>query len=107
MSVEPEPANIGGQGGGPNTMPGTLNLLTFGLILCGAAVAQSKPPNGADALTTNALNTTGIEKEIRQFFDEYADDLRQQRRDAIADRYDSRGAFFLGHGIKVFEDLDS
>src|ERR1051325_4415181 len=69
--------------------------------------AVGKPPNGADALTTNALNTTGIEKEIRQFFDEYAADLRQQHRDAIADGYDSRGAFLLGHGMKGFEDLAS
>ncbi|MBK6722609.1 MAG: hypothetical protein IPG58_04830 [Acidobacteria bacterium] len=50
---------------------------------------------------------SAAEKEIRAFFDGYAEDLRQHRTEAIADRYDRRGTYLLGNGGKElvsFED---
>jgi len=47
------------------------------------------------------------EKELRAFYDSYADDLREHKRDAIGERYDRRGVWFLGNGGKrhvSFED---
>ena len=47
------------------------------------------------------------EKELRAFYDAYADDLREHRREAIGERYDRRGVWFLGNGGKrhvSFED---
>jgi len=46
--------------------------------------------------------TESVEREIKQFYDAYAEDLRLHRREAIADRYDSRGYFGLGNGSKRF-----
>jgi hypothetical protein len=46
-----------------------------------------------------------VEKELRAFYDAYADDLRQHRRDAIAARYDPRGAYLLGQGKKSLESF--
>jgi quercetin dioxygenase-like cupin family protein len=40
------------------------------------------------------------EREIREFYDAYADDLRLARREAIAERYDTRGFYSLGNGSK-------
>jgi hypothetical protein len=48
----------------------------------------------------NDTDLTSVEREIKQFYDSYADDLRQQRREAIANRYDTRGFFSVGNGKK-------
>jgi hypothetical protein len=47
-----------------------------------------------------------IEREIRAFYDGYAEDLRARRGSAVADRYDRQGAYFLGNGEKRFEPYD-
>lgn len=44
--------------------------------------------------------------EIRSFMNAYGDDLRNGNRAAIAARYDSRGAYFMGHGRKLFRDAE-
>lgn len=61
-----------------------------------AATAQKQNDSGHGAL----------EREIRQFYDAYADDLRQHRREAIANRYDPRGYFGMGNGSKRFVPFD-
>ncbi|HEX6124418.1 MAG TPA: cupin domain-containing protein [Pyrinomonadaceae bacterium] len=43
-----------------------------------------------------------VERELRQFYDAYAEDLRQHHTEAIANRYDARGYFGLGNGNKRF-----
>jgi ketosteroid isomerase-like protein len=43
---------------------------------------------------------------VREFYDSYAEDLRQHRREAIAERYDPRGVFFLGHGVKTLRSFE-
>ena len=56
------------------------------------AQKNSEPPK------TNAL--AAAEREVKEFYDAYADDLRQHRAEAIANRYDFRGYFRLGNGGK-------
>ena len=58
----------------------------------------------AHAQTQAQLTTT---KEIEKFFADYADDLKNHRRDAIADRYDRRGTYFMGNGRKRFDTFDA
>jgi hypothetical protein len=47
------------------------------------------------------------EKEVMQFYESYAEDLRQHRREAIGDRYDRRGTYFMGNGRKYFDTFDA
>lgn len=47
------------------------------------------------------------EAEILKFMDEYAEDLRQNRAKETSDRYDRRGAYFLGHGDKSLETFEA
>lgn len=65
-------------------------------VLCITANGQQVP--GVDLKDRKGLSA--VEQELRKFYDEYAEDLRQQRREAIANRYDSRGYFRLGNGSK-------
>lgn len=44
--------------------------------------------------------------EAQAFMESYATDLREGRRDAIIERYDPRGTYFMGHGQKRFVTLD-
>jgi hypothetical protein len=80
-------------------------LLLISCVLLGCCsvteaqkVKTSKPQKQNDAAT--------IEKEIKEFFDLYAEDLRSSRREAIANRYDSRGYFRLGNGAKTFVSFE-
>lgn len=68
------------------------------------AHAQGEIPSKTPKPNKAAIKT---EREIREFYDSYAEDLRAGRRAAIADRYDPRGYFRLGNGSKTlvsFED---
>jgi len=71
------------------------------VVLCGlaAACATAGPSTRADA--------SSIEAEARTFMDDYARDLLAGDREAIASRYDRRGAYLLGNGSKRFESWDS
>ena len=62
---------------------------------------------GATAQAARTNDSSAADREVREFYDSYAEDLRQHRREAIANRYDSRGYFSLGNGNKrlvTFED---
>lgn len=64
----------------------------------------------ASAQTTKAakVDTVAVEREIKAFYDAYSDDLRNSRGLAIVERYDPRGAFMMGNGVKrsmTAEDL--
>ena len=72
----------------------TVLLLTcFCLAFCCLDARPQKTPNST-------------ESELNQFYDSYADDLRQHRAEAIANRYDARGYFSLGNGNKRFVPFD-
>lgn len=81
-------------------------LLVCCLLLCSSFVAE------AQKVKTLKLQKqdykVAIEREVREFFDLYAEDLRQHRREAIVNRYDPRGYFLMGNGKKTlisFEEL--
>jgi hypothetical protein len=80
-------------------------LISCCLLLCGGLVAQAQKVKTSKPEKQN--NAAAIEREIRGFFDSYAEHLRQHRREAIANSYDSRGYYRLGNGEKTlvsFED---
>jgi hypothetical protein len=68
-------------------------VFLFFVILCGglAADGQSSQPQPGSA---------AVEREVREFFNSYGEDLRQHRREAIVNRYDSRGYYRVGNGSK-------
>lgn len=80
-------------------------LVSYCLLHCGGLVAEAQKVKTSKPQEPN--NAAAIEREIREFFDSYAEDLRQHRREAIASRYDPRGYYRLGNGEKTlvsFED---
>lgn len=79
-------------------------VLACYFLLCGglAAEAQTAAPPASQNHSSAAT-----EREVRDFYDSYAEDLRRHRRDALADRYDSRGVFLLGHGLMKQASFES
>src|SRR6476661_3204912 len=75
-----------------------LSLVFAIALLASAANAQSVKKSDPEGLPTAAT----AEVELKGFYDAYAEDLRQGRREAIVDRYDPRGYYSLGNGNKQF-----
>jgi hypothetical protein len=75
------------------------------LLLCVGAVAGAQKAKAPKPQKQNDLAV--VEREVREFYDLYAEDLRQHRREAIADRYDPRGVYFLGHGVKTLQSFEA
>ncbi len=73
------------------------------LLLCQSLVAEAQQDAVPKQEHSSAVVT---EREVREFYDLYAEDLRQHRRSEIADRYDPRGVFFLGHGGKSLQSFE-
>jgi|GEM_PF-4669923 len=71
-------------------------LLLFGGVL--AAAAQKPERQDKAAVQT--------EREVRDFYEAYAGDLRAGRREAIAERYDERGVYLMGGGTKTFVSFE-
>lgn len=69
-------------------------LLLILVTLAGAAAAVGQANTDAKTVA-----------EVRAFYDGYAKDLREHRRESIADRYDARGTYLLGNGSKSLETL--
>jgi hypothetical protein len=61
----------------------------------------------AAACVSMPRQAVGIEAEAREFMAGYARDLRAGARDAIAARYDARGAYMIGRGAKALLSPDS
>src|SRR6187549_3779783 len=74
-------------------------LLIFLLFICNCFSLNAQESKISKA---NVKDSLAIASEITVFFDSYGDDLRMQRREAIAKRYDSAGYFRLGNGNKRF-----
>jgi hypothetical protein len=49
---------------------------------------------------------TRTEQEIQKFLTLYAEDIRQHRREAITNRYDRRGYYRMGNGVKTFRSFE-
>ena len=75
------------------------------LLLCVSPVAEAQKAKATKPQKQNDLAV--VERDVREFYDSYAEDLRRHRRDAIADRYDPRGVFFLGHGGKTLQSFEA
>jgi hypothetical protein len=60
----------------------------------------------AGVLTNAAQDISATERSVLAFFDSYAEDLRQERREAIANRYDRRGAYLMGNGSKRLQTFE-
>jgi hypothetical protein len=53
-----------------------------------------------------AQEISATEKSVLAFYDSYAEDLRQERREGIANRYDRRGAYLMGNGSKRLQTFE-
>jgi hypothetical protein len=80
-------------------------LLVFYLLFCGVLVAEAQKVKMSKTQKQKKY-TAATEREIKEFFDSYAEDLRQHRREAIANRYDPRGYFRMGNGSKTLVSLE-
>jgi hypothetical protein len=79
-------------------------LLVCYLLICCCLVIKAQKVKTSTPQNQN--NVAATEREIKEFFDSYADDLRQHRRGAIANRYDPRGYYRMGNGSKTFVSFD-
>lgn len=81
-----------------NYMKKFLSVAVFALAFLQISLAQlpANPPSRLQG------GMAAAERELREFFDSYAEDLRKHRSEAIADRYDSRGYYRMGNGTKQF-----
>ena len=81
-------------------------LFRLGLCLALLSVAINSQTTAKTPSPTSA-DVSATERELREFYDIYRDDLVKQRREEIANRYDARGYYGLGNGRKElvsFED---
>jgi hypothetical protein len=72
-------------------------------VLVGTAGCARPPCCAPPAPASEAA----LVREARAFMDAYARDLRAGNRDGIVERYDPRGAYFVGQGRKELVPLDS
>lgn len=77
-------------------------LFVCSLLLCAALAVEAQTAKAA-----KPSRVTATEREVLAFYDAYAEDLRQHRRAAIAERYDRRGVFFMGNGTKQWESYEA
>ncbi len=61
---------------------------------------------GAFAVAAQTKAEARVEREVREFYDAYAEDLRGGRREAIVGRYDERGVYSMGAGSKRLSSLE-
>jgi hypothetical protein len=80
-------------------------LLVCSVLLCAGSVAEAQKPGTPKP--HGRSYEAAVEREVREFFDSYAEDLRRHRRESIVARYDPRGVFFLGHGAKTLRSFES
>lgn len=80
-------------------------LIAGALLLCGSFVADTQSASAAGSMSRS--KAAEVEREVRAFYESYAEDLRRHRLDALTGRYDPRGVFFLGDGRKAFETFDA
>lgn len=77
----------------------------FGLALLGGVGCTPAATVGASSRA--AADSAALVAEARAFMDAYAADLRTGARERLAERYDPRGAWFVGEGRKELLPADS
>ena len=79
-------------------------LLICCLMLCSSFAIQAQKVKTSKPQKQS--NSAAIEREVREFFDSFAEDLRQHRREAIVNRHDPHGYFKMGNGKKTFRSFE-
>ncbi|MFL5538478.1 MAG: hypothetical protein ACJ8J0_05770 [Longimicrobiaceae bacterium] len=78
---------------------------TIALAVLVGAAGCARPP--CCAPPAPAGGEAALVREARAFMDAYARDLREGNRNGIVERYDPRGAYFVGQGRKELVPADS
>jgi hypothetical protein len=65
------------------------------------------PAAASGAASPSPAGSAALVAEAEAFMSAYAADLRAGARDRVAERYDPRGAWFMGQGRKAFVSPDS
>jgi hypothetical protein len=73
-------------------------------VLFGAAAVT---PASVSGQGTDPAAASALVREAEAFMEGYARDLRGGERERIIERYDPRGAYFVGQGRKTLLPLDS
>lgn len=82
-------------------------LAAVWLLLSSVLLVAAQGEERISPKKPSSVGFSEAERELREFFDTYAEDLRTGRGEAIAGRYDSRGYYRMGSGGKTlvsFED---
>jgi ketosteroid isomerase-like protein len=69
------------------------------LVIVSTILSANEAPAQKNQRTPTVAET---EKEIKAFYDSYAEDLRKHSREAISNRYDTLGYYRMGNGNKSF-----
>ena len=78
-------------------------IVACSLLLCATTAVEAQKAKPVKP----TFSATSAESEVRAFYEAYAEDLRQHRREAIAERYDRRGVYFMGNGRKRLESYEA
>ena len=83
-------------------MPRSIRALALTALVLASSAGCARPPCCTAPATDDVLV-----REARAFMDSYAADLLAGARQRIVDRYDPRGAYFVGQGRKELLPTDS
>jgi hypothetical protein len=75
------------------------------LLFCLIGLAGAQNVEQGKTQTQNDF--ARVEREVKEFYDSYGEDLRRHRREEIANRYDPRGIYFMGQGNKRLETFEA
>ena len=82
-------------------------MRTLPRIAFAAALVSALPGSAGRASAQAAAGPDALVREAEAFMAAYARDLLAGDRDRIVERYDPRGAYFLGQGRKELAPMDS
>lgn len=73
------------------------------LTVCFLTLSALAASAAAQAPNLKQSQIDAIEREIRAFYQAYDNDMTQSRGPALIERYDPRGAYALGNGVRTFQ----
>ena len=76
------------------------------LLICAVCFGQVVGQNSKKAKSEKQTDKSVTEREVREFLDSYAEDLRQHRREALGNRYDPGGVLIVFNDNKSFETFE-
>lgn len=78
----------------------SFTLAALFMIAAGVFASYGQQPDKPQPMTET-------ERSVRAFYDDYAADLREHKRESIADRYDRRGVYMVGNGHKSLDTYEN